>query len=245
MKNKYFQLKNRLDKIVKDFEIKDGSIFKNIVELLYDDDVIPLRKLIKVGNLKIGLDTLIFNMGSAYKCPADKLGLCKVSDKCYAKKAENQYWLNTTHYREKQAKYWKRLVKANKPEYFAADLREIITSKNKTSLHKIKFLRLNESGDFYGQKDIDFLIETCKILAITVPDFIIYTYTARSDLNFSEVLKQPNLVINGSGFMIDNNFDTFNHESQLKKNDKLCKGSCTVCKFCKVKKGYDIKIKLH
>ncbi len=245
MKNKYFQLKGRLDKIKKDFDIKDGNIYKNIIEYLYEDENIPLKRLIKVGNLKIGLDTLVFNMGSAYKCPADKLGLCKVSDKCYAKKAEDQYWLNVTHYRERQAQYWKNLVKKNKPGYFVSDLTEIVISKNKNSLHKIKYLRMNESGDFYGQKDVDFLVNICKMLTVTLPDFVIYTYTARSDLDFTKAIKQPNLVINGSGFMVDNNFDTYTHQTQLGKDDKLCGGSCAICKFCKVKKNYEIKIKLH
>lgn len=224
-----------------DFDIPDNGTMKNIIEVMCGDTRTKLKDLIKIGNLKIGADTLIFNMGSAYKCPSDKLNLCKVSDKCYAKKAEDQYWLTATHYREKQAVYWKETPAG----YIAQDLMDILENKNKTALHPIKYLRLNESGDFYSQKDIIKLLEIAKIIKIFYPDFTIYTYTARSDLDYSQTKFQDNLIINGSGFMIDNNFDIYTDKNVLSKDDKICKGDCRVCNYCKLKRNINIKVKLH
>ena len=58
------------------------------------------------GNAKIGKDTIITNMSPAMKCPSDKLGLCKMSKKCYAKKAEIQYHHVVPQHREKQMICW-------------------------------------------------------------------------------------------------------------------------------------------
>ena len=53
---------------------------------------------IKYGNLKLGDDTIIFNMGPALTCPSKRLNLCPIYNesllvkaKCYAEKAEILY----------------------------------------------------------------------------------------------------------------------------------------------------------
>jgi hypothetical protein len=144
---------------------------------------------IKIGNLKIGRDTAIINMGSALLCPSDKLGLCKCSLICYAKKAERQYPA-VLPYRNRQADYWIN----NTAEKISADINNYI--KNKKG---IKFIRFNESGDFYGQE----CVEKLKYIADHL-SLIVYTYTAREDLIFDNL--PGNLVINGSCFLISNEF---------------------------------------
>lgn len=42
-------------------------------------------------------------MGSATKCPSRLLGKCDLGDKCYAYKAEVQYYKTCPQYRDKQA----------------------------------------------------------------------------------------------------------------------------------------------
>lgn len=63
------------------------------------------KTLSKRGNLKIGKDTLIFNMGSAEDCPSLKNGYCKVGHRCYALKDEKIY-PDCKPYRDRQATYW-------------------------------------------------------------------------------------------------------------------------------------------
>lgn len=237
MKQKYENLKNKLTDIKREFSISDDRTFVNVYENIFMSEKKTLRLLSKRGNLKVGEDTLIFNMGPAYKCPSDELGMCKVSNKCYAKKAEDQYWLTASHYRNQQAIYWKNIT----AQEF---VNEFIDIYNKAQ-DPIKYIRFNESGDFYTQACVDKLLNIAKLLHDNNIDVVIYTYTARTDLNFDDCLKQHNLVINGSGFMLDNNFDIYYDDKQLNKGDVHCVGDCSICKLCKIKKQKTIKIKIH
>lgn len=45
---------------------------------------------VKLGNKKIGNDTLIFNMGSAAECPSKSRGFCKLGKKCNLCKETHQ-----------------------------------------------------------------------------------------------------------------------------------------------------------
>ena len=83
-----------------------------------------LKNLLSQGNLKIGKDTLIFNLTAAKNCPSEKLGLCEHAKICYAKKAERLY-PSVLPFRMRQSKYWDNCT----AESFAADMLNII-SKN-------------------------------------------------------------------------------------------------------------------
>ena len=43
------------------------------------------------GNAKLPKETLIVNITSAVHCPSEKLGFCRCSKVCYAKKCERIY----------------------------------------------------------------------------------------------------------------------------------------------------------
>ena len=237
MKDAYNKFRARIDKLLSDFNIQDIYTFKNTLDAIYNNPKTTLRQLTSRGNRKVGFDTLIFNMGPAYNCPSEKLGLCKVADKCYAKKAENQYWITAGHKRHEQEKYWLSVT----AEQFVTELVDIV----KKAHIPIKYLRFNESGDFHTQDCVDKLVKIAKLSAISLPKLVIYTYTARSDLDFTEALKQPNLVINGSGFMLDNNFSIAKTNKELKSGDRICGGDCSICSYCKVKQHNIIKVKIH
>lgn len=240
MKNKYNKLKkaisSKMDDIKREFDIPDDVDTMDVVKKIYFNKKNKLKQLHAKGNRKVGTDTIIFNMGSAYNCPSSKLGLCKIADKCYAKKAENQYWLGAGHYREQQELYWKQVS----PEQFSYELKEIIDG----SRNPLNYLRFNESGDFWTQDCVDKVVEIAKIMKESHPDFIIYTYTARIDLDFTEALQQDNLVLNGSGFMLDNNFSIY-YDTNTDKQSLECKGDCSICNYCKLKRKRVIKIKIH
>ena len=185
-----------------------------------------LKNLISQGNLKIGKDTLIFNMNPAKFCPSEKLGLCPHANICYAKKAEKMY-PSVLPFRMRQANFW---INCN-AETFAAEITEIVNRKKTV----IKYLRISESGDFESQNDINKLSKIANLLKGTIK---LYTYTARKDLNFTGI--SDNLTVNGSNFMINNAFII---TTDLNKVN--CPADCKKCDKCKVSKNRNIYVLKH
>lgn len=178
------------------------------------------------GNKKIGKDTVIFNMGSAQSCPARAKGLCLQCDNCYADKAEYMY-PRSLPFRNRQEIYWKTTSLQEKSEDFL-----VCFAKHSRT---VKFVRFSEAGDFWQQGDINALCA----LAKQSPDITFYGYTARSDLNYS--MERPsNLIINGSGFMIDNEFKVV-----PKGTKAMCPGDCSSCSLCKEARGMVITVEEH
>jgi hypothetical protein len=193
------------------------------------------------GNLKIGSDTLIYNITSAEECVSRALGLCQIPDKCYARKAERLYKA-VLPYRKRQTKYWD-----NTSAYqIAMDFNERIIHLNgyreKNGGELIKYIRIGESGDFRHQADVDKSFRIANHLANMQPELTIYGFTARMDLNFE---KRPwNYTLNGSAFMIDNSF-TVVPKDTLKFFENVCAGNCRICDLCKEKKGLSIYVGIH
>ena len=178
-----------------------------------------------IGNKKLGKDTLIFNMGPATGCPSKARGFCQVPDgKCYALKAERCY-PGCLPYRKAQARYW---IGSHEKE-IAADI--IAAAKKHKS---IKFVRVNESGDFYNQTDVSKLYDVARL----VSGLIFYVYTARKDLKFPH--GPENLIVNGSGFMLDNCF-----RYQAPEYDFICPGDCRRCDLCKERGKMIIRVEAH
>ena len=189
------------------------------------------------GNIKIGTDTLIFNITSAYNCPSDKLGLCAYSKVCYAKKAERQYWFSVRNYREEQEYYWAHTSALT----FASELVKIL--KKKTG---VKFIRFSEAGDVRHQEDIRSLITITMYLNTVMEKNApqIYLYTKRIDLDWSGVMALPGITVNGSDFMLDNDFTIVKSLQGLPENS-ICKGDCRICNMCKYTQHKTINILKH
>lgn len=189
-----------------------------------------LKDLLSFGNSKVGNDTAIFNMNAALDCPSEKLGLCKHAKNCYAKKAERIY-PQTLPYRRKQEIYWDSVD----VDTFVTEFKDSIKKKK----NPIKYLRISESGDFKTQADFDKLNEIAEKLKGTV---VVYTYTAREDLNYDKI--SDNLIVNGSGFMVSNNFYVIDKVGD--EIDKyVCPGSCLNCNLCKRAKNRAIAVLKH
>lgn len=203
--------------------------------LAEDSDYVPTKNPpFSNGNKKIGKDTLIFNMTSSTNCPSKKLGLCKVEKKCYAMKAERMY-PDCLPYRERQTKYW--------DEHTAHEIFLDIQDKVSRMKHEIRYFRFSEAGDFRNQNDIDKMSNLADHLnSINIR---VYGYTARSDLDFSNV--SDNMVVNGSSFMLDNMFTPIKKEEvdEYMENGLVCPGRCINCDLCKDKTNLDIRIKFH
>lgn len=188
-----------------------------------------VRSLVHVGNLKIGRNTMIFNMCSARNCPSRALGLCRVCLWCYADKAE-KFYKRVLPYRLRQEWYWN-----------SADVNTVIDdftlfvgSKRK----KVEYFRFNEAGDFGNINDI---IKLRKIALSLYKSFgiITYGYTARIDL-VREYLKHhrlpPYLITKTSGYEISGTNSTcvIKNGESVPKGYVLCPGkNCmTECRLC-------------
>ena len=77
-------------------------------------------------------------------------------------------------------------------------------------------------------------------IANLCPNLVFYGYTHRAGLNYDK--KPKNVVLNGSGFMIDNNFKTVKAYST---GALQCDGECFGCSYCKEAKGKVIEILEH
>ena len=183
----------------------------------------------RLGNRKIGRDTLIFNMSPAKLCASKELGLCQICNAgkiCYARKSERQY-PNVLPFRIRQMRYWHK-----HGAWEIMQVLEEVLKKHK----KIRYVRFNESGDFSDQSDV----EKLKIIARWNKHHVFYGYTARSDLDFTD--RPKNLVMQGSGFMLDNAFIAVKEYSGY---NHQCKGSCKACSLCKVAGNRIIENKYH
>jgi len=214
-----------------------------------------LKSLITFGNTKLPKTTAIFNFGSATNCPSKKLGLCELSSKCYALKAEKMYKA-CLPFRERQYKYWKNCT----PEQFCNEFTEIYKHK------KIKptLLRFNESGDFYGLECYYKAEKIAQILKTTL-NVTCYAYTHRTDLTYYNNFPFLNLL--KSGFNHNDylaakyvavkkelfeetkkDIEVFKYNSKVNfpyQKKYICKGSCKTCNLCATIKAGTIYTKLH
>jgi hypothetical protein len=183
---------------------------------------------VSIGNKKIGRNTTIFNMGPATSCPSKALGLCQLCDtsKCYALKAERQYPA-VLPYRENQAFSWA----METAETIAADIKSQSTKNT-------KFVRFNESGDFYGQD----CVTKIKAIARLLPEYKLYGYTARKDLSFTKL--PSNLCINGSNWA-RGKMNKFTAVTIVDDSRPVCVGDCRICGLCKTAKKLTIQIPMH
>lgn len=184
------------------------------------------KTLFSLGNLKIPATTAIFNLGPATDCPSKKLGFCQLANttRCYALKAERLY-PQVIPYRKRQHKYW---IESSAKE-FTLNLLQLKKYK------KITHLRFNEACDFFEQSCVD-KAEKIAVELLNY-DIITYCYTARKDLNFS---KCTALTVNGSGFMVHNNFLV-----SSKKGVYNCKMNCRNCSLCIKQYGITIHVTIH
>lgn len=207
-----------------------------------------------IGNLKIGKDTLIFNMGSATECASGNAGLCDLFNTrdCYALKAEIQYPA-TLPARQRQETFWKSADVID----IAEAIQHAFSGRRQVAL---KYVRVNEAGDMHSRDCLNKL----KSLATMLPDIKFYTYTHRSDLVTTADNMPANLVINTSNFEVKglNQFAveprvtarSLKREAMRVREDiralhgenaLTCIGDCSACSLCKIQHGKTIWVPLH
>lgn len=195
-----------------------------------------MNNLLSFGNTKLPSSTAIFNMSSATDCPSAKLGLCKISHLCYAKKPEKGWAPNCVAFRSRQTEFWL----GNNRFDFASKISAALAPKK-----NINALRFNEAGDFHSQECVEKAVFAARVL--DCQGIKTYVYTKRDDLNFR---KRGDLQVIGSNKMYDiwyvsvkNAKQTF--EKSKAKKKFLCPGSCKSCSMCITGKGVKVFAELH
>ena len=195
------------------------------------------------GNAKLPDTTAIFNMGPAFHCPADALGMCAVSSLCYAKKSERMYPVVF----EKNECCEAFFDKADAQHVH--DLIKLYWDSKKTKADK---LRISEASDFKSQEAVNKMDEVAKMLKKDT-GMDTYVYTARKDLDFTGV---RNMIVVGSSEEIKGASRYFKAVPK-EVFDSLPKGAlkyhgttpgCKTCNLCsnpKLPQGSVIYCKYH
>jgi len=229
---------------------------------------------VAAGNAKIGGDTVLLNMSTAGNCMSAILGTCKLgpNGQCYALRFEKQ-WKDALAKNLRHEEQWACLT-ARGIAQGIAQIAEVMPS--------IRFIRINEAGEIRNLpsnpellarvpeerkaklaevNDVEKLQQVGDELKKLGAPLTLYTYTHRSDLEIGDL--GDNVCINGSGFMLDNNFvplelEEFNRVMDLIEKKELkefngepvsrgvhCMGDCRKCSYCKKKEKKHIFLPIH
>lgn len=194
--------------------------------------------MIKKGNKKpLPKFIWIISMESATECSSRKNGHCEIGKNCYALKYEsNKLMYKTVERRNKDNECINYLIKNDMSDSLVDYL---IKRNNSSKTHKLKYLRWNESGDVETLDHLLF-IEKIALKLYDELDVISVVYTHREDIwnEFKKIRKSEHcLIVNGSGFMADNNFKAV---KEFTGKNKECSSNCVKCFNEKKKYCYDL-----
>lgn len=226
--NKFINDTDKLVSIVNEF--KGVSPTSKALDYV-NNNVMP----VKIGNEKIGDDTVIINTNHALNCYCSKKGYCNIKKDCYAKKSSNTY-VNSCLYNLAAEINFKKLS----AEKIISDIEEVINSADSD----IKFIRFNEAGDFINY---DLFKKANKIATYFMKkyDIISYTYSHNKELEeYITDIYNSNIVLNYSydvktsldvkKCIVINKSDIYNYINN--NNYVICGGVCSNCSYCKNKK---------
>lgn len=195
-----------------------------------------VNKHVARGNKKLPDGTWIFNSGTAKDCPSRALGLCQCASKCYAFKAERQYYKTVPAYRARQ--------EAIAAVYSGEDFAKAILEINARARTKMSAFRFNESGDFQDQTKVDWFVTVCKILSEA--GIRCYGYTARTDLDLSGLLEVATVMVsNDLGGWVEKGANRFRAVEKYNPENINCAGDCRICNVCQVARGKEIEVLIH
>lgn len=194
--------------------------------------------LFTFGNMKLPRTFAIFNVTPCTRCPSDALDMCNVNNRvcsgcgqpfqCYGLNAELGYSKHTAvPFRIRQMRWWDIVT----PEEFVATL---VENRCRTITH----LRFSEGGDIRHIGDFRKMVGIARLLYGR--SIVTSVYTARSDIDLSD--RWP-LVVNGSGFMVDNRVDPVCRCGHMGLAN--CVADCSECQMCYEHGGHRVRIAYH
>ena len=190
---------------------------------------------ITFGNKKLPKTTAIYNIGTWFLCPGRLEGYCELNDVCYAKCREVMG--SVIKSRLNNYYYWKTNDVKTIAEFISYSIKLATLKGNKVNL-----LRFNEVGEIEDQEDLNKMIDISNII-YALTGVKSYTYTHNRNLNYD--VNRPNLIICGSGFMIDNCFTVVkseDYEEYVNSTNCIeCPQKCELCgSICSKKLGVEI-----
>lgn len=177
------------------------------------------------GNKKLPKTTAIVSCGTWFNCCGRTEGFCPLATKCYDKCREVMN-SDITRFRLEEEIAFRALTPKEIAEQIIQQIK--IYNVNHTN---IKQIRWNEVGEIRHQEDLEKMIGVSNIIYDKLK-IKSYTYTHNKYLNFD--VERPNLVINGSGFMVDNEYRVIPKKDieNVKEKYFACDCDCTKCNVC-------------
>lgn len=191
------------------------------------------------GNAKLPKSTMIINLGTWFNCPGRKEGFCELCTECYDKSPEVRFKERIKGRLEQEI-----FFRAHTAEELIKIILVNIDFWNNHHKTKIKNIRWSEVGDLRNQEDLNKVIDISNEI-FNRRGIRSYIYTHNQSLDFWSK-DRHGLVINGSGFMVDNEYRVLPKEqieNEFKNLDDLsnkreCICDCTQCNRCLEKNGF-------
>ncbi len=236
----YKEMKNEFDGAIASVTVEKGlcniEAFKERYQKAFDE-IAPIPH-VAFGNKKVPETTMIANTTSWFLCPGRLRQFCELREVCYDKCREV---MGSVCKSRLNHDLWWRTNDAHTIAQFY--IYSIMTENMKRDdNNKVNLVRFQEVGDFRNQDDL--------VKMVIVSDYIYdalginsYTYTHNRDLHYS--IERPHLTINGSGFMIDNQFTVvppLEYERYVENHNCFkCPQKCEMCNsICSQKLGIEI-----
>ena len=209
------------------------DLFKEKVEDAFGD-ITPIPH-ISFGNKKVAGTTAIFNTGSWFLCPGRLYGFCDLCEQCNMKFREVMGSALQSRFNNE---LWYRLNDAKTVADFI--IASIMVEEFKGC--KIDLVRFNSVGDFRNQADLLKMRDISNVIYKNI-GVESYVYTHNENINYK--VSRPHLTVNGSGFMVDNQFTVVSPEDYadyVATHDcRECYQDCEKCgSICKYKLGEEI-----
>ena len=235
----YNEMKVEFDSAIASVKVEKGlSNLEGFKERYQEafDNIAPIPR-IAFGNKKVPKTTAIANTTSWFLCPGRLKGFCELHEVCYDKCREV---MGSVCQSRLNHDLWWRTNDADTIAQFY-----IYSIKAESLKHPeapINLMRFQEVGDFRNQTDLTKMVDVSNRIYDTL-GINSYTYTHNRDLFYS--IKRPHLTINGSGFMIDNQFTVVppsEYERYVENHNCFkCPQKCEMCNsICSQKLGIEI-----
>jgi hypothetical protein len=193
------------------------------------------RPKVSFGNKKLPKDTLIFNIPARITCPG-RTALC--GGACYALKAERLYKAVLP------ARQWNFEI-TRQPDFVGRMGKEI-----ERHAHKIKRVRIHESGDFYNQAYLEHWFS----VATAFPSLRFYAYTKSFHLDFSRRPVNFWLIASFDATTTTAQREAYQRQRLFFQNSftivdrhapASCIQDCTTCDACWTGKGRALTVNQH
>ena len=238
--NEFEEMKNEFEYAINTVTVEKGlanvEAFKErYVKAFEEIEPIPH---VAFGNKKVPKTTMIANTTSWFLCPGRLHEFCELREECYDKYREVMG--SVCKSRLNHDLWWRENDAETIAEFYILSIKT--ENMKRKEGNKVNLVRFQEVGDFRWQGD---LVKMRDVSNIIYDELGInsYTYTHNQKLNFN--IPRPHLTINGSGFMVDNQFTVIEpdeFERYVESNNCFrCPQKCELCNsICSQKLGIEI-----